>query len=96
MRNKKYHVVGFSINHTSSNQANQFSQHNISGMAVSAPRSTEIEISLSIIVPDSNNLKLGDGDTMEAFESFLSSVPDWCSPKMMHTALQAKYPERYL
>ena len=91
MKNKKYHVTSFAVQ-----QSRAVSQYQISGQNVNMPGSSDIEISLDILIPNGSDLKLGKGDTMEAFEAFLAGVPEWCTPEMLYTALQAKYPERYL
>jgi len=94
MKNKKYHVTSFAIQRYRPVSQYQISQ--ISGQNVNMSGTTEIEISLDILIPNDSDLKLGKGDTMEAFEAFLAGVPEWCTPEMLYTALQAKYPERYL
>ena len=94
IKNKKYHVTSFAVQQI--NPVSSVSQYQISGQKINMPGSSEIEISLDILIPNADDFKLGQGDTMEAFEAFLGGVPEWCTPEMLYTALQAKYPERYL
>ena len=80
--NKKYHITSMSIQNLP----------NMTSSAVGGPN--HIEISLDIIIPNPRDLK--STSSLEDLEEFLGGTPEWCTPEMMHVALQEKYPERYL
>ena len=56
-----------------------------------------ISANLTIQIPNPDDLKVYNNlHALENMEYFLSGLPDWCTPEMMHLALKEKYPEQYL
>ena len=93
----------FDIHNT--NKKYKITSMRISGETVGTARTNyhtarlrEIEVELTIIVPNPEDLQKAntDDDPLHTLENFLVSPYDWCSSKMVYEALREKFPERFL